>query len=92
MPKEFLKDPDAELDYKFDWSSWLASGESISTYVLTVPTGLTEATASSDSDSVTVWLSGGTAGETYGPTCSIVTDSSPSRTDDRTVHIHVKQR
>jgi len=90
MPKEFLKDPDAVLDYKFDWSDWLASGESISTYVITVPTGITESTASSTSASVTVWLSGGTAGETYEPACLIVTDSS--RTDERTMKIHVGER
>ena len=91
MPKEFLKDPDAELDYKFDWSGWLAAGESISTYSLAVSsTDLTNSTNSADSDTVTMWLSGGVVGETYEAACKIVTDSS--RTDERTVKIHVGQR
>jgi len=42
----FLKDPDAVLDYGFDWSDWLADGETISTSTWTVETGITK-----DSDS-----------------------------------------
>lgn len=97
-----LKDPEAVLDYKFDWraltngsgkSDWLASGETITAgYTITAATGIT---ADSDSrtdtnTSVTVWLSGGTAGETYTLECKIVT--SASRTDERTMTIVVLER
>lgn len=35
MPDSFLKDPDAVLDYKFDFSSWLVSGETIAAFDIT---------------------------------------------------------
>jgi len=92
MPDTFLKDPDATLDYKFDWSDWLETGEEISTFSLIVPTGLTEVSSSNDNDSVTVWLSGGTAGLTYGVTCRITTDSFPTRIEDRTMKFIVVER
>lgn len=101
MTHFYLKDPNAVLDYKFDWkaltngsgdSDWLAVGETISTRVVTVDVGLTK-----DSDSitdanttVTVWLSGGTPNVDYNVACKIVT--SAGRTDERTVTIRVMQR
>jgi len=97
----YIKDPNAVLDYKFDWkaltnltgnSDWLESAETISTATITVASGITV-----DSDSitdtnttVTVWLSGGTAGTTYTLACKIVT--SASRTDERTISIQVEDR
>lgn len=97
----FLKDPQAVLDYKFDWkastngsgtSDWLASGETISTRTVTVATGLTkDSDAITDTNtSVTVWLSGGTAGTTYKVVCQIVT--SAGRTDERTILVKVTNR
>ena len=86
----FNKDPDAVLDFKFDWSGWLTGAEAISSYTIDVDTGLT---VDSDSDAagvVTVWLSGGTVGTTYAVRCEIVT--SDSRTDERTLFVKVKQR
>lgn len=88
----FTKDPDAVLDYKFDWSSWLSTGETISSTTVTAETGLTvDSNSITDtSTSVTVWLSGGTANTNYDVTCQIVT--SASRTDDRTMTIRVRER
>jgi CTP synthase (UTP-ammonia lyase) len=87
MAQSFVKDVDSVLDYKFDWSEWLAASETISTHTVTVDTGLTK-----DSDeitdtntSVTVWLSGGTAGQKYKVNCEIVTNQD--RTDQRTIVI-----
>ena len=96
-----IKDPDATLDYKFDWkaetngngdSDWLASGETISTYTVTVDAGLTkDSDAKADTDtSVVIWLSGGTAGVDYEIACKIVT--SASRTDERTGKVPVRER
>jgi hypothetical protein len=88
MTKLFTKDPDAVLDYKFDWSNWLESGEVIDSYVLTIPTGITKVSDSEDNTSVTVWLSGGTAGTQYQIACKITTDSTPvARVDERTMLI-----
>ena len=99
----FQKDPDAVLDWKFDWapltnesaggkSDWLASGETISSATITADTGITvDSDSITDTNtSVTVWLSGGTVGETYSVACEIVT--SASRTDERTIQIYVVER
>jgi hypothetical protein len=97
----YIKDPNAVLDYAFDWkpytngvtgatSDWLASGETISSHTVTVEAGLTKDSDSESSGKVTVWLSGGTAGTWYTVACKIVT--SASRTDERTMQIQVKNR
>lgn len=97
----YIKDPDAVLDYKFDWKAltngsgttdWLDTGETISTRSVSVDTGITKDSDSitDTNTSVTVWLSGGTAGETYTVTCQIVT--SDSRTEERSIKIKVKDR
>jgi len=99
--REWVKDPDAVLDYTFDWAAstngtgttdWLASGETISSHTIDADTGITvDSSALTDSNtSVTVWLSGGTAGTEYNVRCEIVT--SGSRTDERTMMIKVEQR
>ncbi len=88
--ESFLKDPDATLDYHFDWSDWLASGETISSEVITVPSGITLDSSSETSGVITVWLSGGTAGAYYLVACKITT--SATRIDERTMRIIVKTR
>ena len=102
MPQpQFIKDPDAVLDYVFDWkastngtgdSDWLAAGETISSHTIDADTGITvDSSAQTDiNTSVTVWLSGGTAGTAYAVRCEIVT--SASRTDERTMRILVEER
>jgi len=79
----YIKDPDAVLDYKFDWKAktnlsgntdWLESSETISSFTITAASGLTiDSSALSDTNtSVTAWLSGGTDGTTYELACKIV--------------------
>ena len=97
----YLKDPDAVLDYKFDWkastngsgsSDWLESGETISSRTITADSGITVDSSSitDTSTTVTVWLSGGTAGLDYDVACLITT--SASRTDERTITIKCRER
>ena len=90
----FTKDSDAVLDYAFDWNDttdpWLATGETISSYTVTVETGLTKDSDSHASGVVTVWLSGGTVGTTYRVECEITT--SAGRKDERSMWIKVAQR
>lgn len=89
--KLFIKDPDAVLDYAFDWAEyWLESGEIISSHTITVSTGITNDSSSESDGIVTVWLSGGTAGTIYELACEIVTSSG--RTDERTVLIMCDER
>ncbi len=92
MPSTFFKDPSAVLDYKYDWSDWLAGGETISSKTVTAPTGITlDSSALADANtSVVAWLSGGTAGKYYDVVCRIVT--SASRTDERTIRIRVQNQ
>lgn len=103
MTTVYVKDPDAVLDYVFDWAGvtngsdnakvdWLSSGETITTHTVTVSAGLTK-----DSDelinsntSVRAWLSGGTAGIDYTVTCRVTTNQG--RTDDRTITVSVLER
>ena len=97
------KDPSAVLDYVFDWASltnertdatsdWLGSGETITSKTVTAETGITvDSSSLTDSNtSVTVWLSGGTAGSNYIVACRIVT--SAGRTDERSKRILVRER
>lgn len=97
----FIKDPDAVLDWKFDWAAltngsgsedWLRDGETISTHTVTVATGLTKDSSSlaDTNTSVIVWLSGGTVNTKYAVTCQIVT--TVGRTDERTIYIQVMDR
>lgn len=95
------KDPDAVLDYRFDWaastngngaSDWLEAGETITSCTVTVPAGLTLDSFSLTNASTTVvaWLRGGTAGNEYDIACRITT--SAGRTDDRTRRLYVAER
>jgi hypothetical protein len=88
-----IKDPNEVLDYKFDWATnVLAVGETISTRTVTVSAGITKDSDSitDTSTTVTVWLSGGTAGQSYTVACKIVT--SLNRTDERTINLRITNR
>jgi hypothetical protein len=86
----FTKDPDAILDYGFNWTGWLASGETIVSASWTIPTGITKTTDQVTTTHTVVWLSGGTVGKTYAIACKITT--SAGRVDERTFRIYVSQR
>ncbi len=90
MTDTFIKDPNAVLDYTWDWSEWLTGAETISSATVTAPTGLTLDSQSNTTTTVTAWLSGGTAISEYAVSCRIVT--SDGRTDDRTITIVCKER
>ena len=88
----FIKDPDAVLDFVFDWrvKNWLESTETISSYTIDADTGITVDSDSETGGVVTAWLSGGTDGENYTVRCEIVT--SEGRTDERSIDIKVMER
>ena len=90
MADTYTKDPEAVLDYAFDWSSWLADGETITTPTVTAETGLTLDSSSESGGVVTAWVSGGTAGNNYSLECKIVT--SAGRTDERRISLLVRER
>lgn len=84
------KAPAAVLPYTEDWSSWLATGETISTAVWTVDPGITQNGVSSTTTSATIVLAGGTVGTTYLVSCTITT--SLGNVDTRSFRAAVKVR
>lgn len=88
-----LKDPDAELAYKFDWGAeWLAVGDTIATSVWVLPAGIEQGViepSHTDTETI-VWLKGGTAGEDYEVLNRITTAGGLK--DDRSFTIRVKDR
>ena len=101
----FTKDPEAVLDYAFNWADWLDTSttpdESIIAHTVTVPTGLTldssvvvdgvnTAGVTITNSQVTAWISGGTVGTTYRVGCLITT--SAGRKDERSLWITVQER
>ena len=85
-----IKDSDAVLDYGFDWSDWLADGETISASSWTVSTGIIEDSNTNTTTTTTIWLSGGTINTTYRVINEIVTNLG--RTDNRSIDIRVRNR
>jgi hypothetical protein len=85
----FTKDPHAVLDYAIDWTRWLA-GDTIATSEWLLPVGLTKMADTKTASSSTVWLSGGTAGQSYIVTNRITT--AGGRTEDRSFTIRVEER
>jgi len=89
--ESYKKDPDAVLDYAFDWNTYyLQGGETIASHTITVDAGITKDSDSESSGVVIVWLSGGTHGEDYIVACEIVT--SEGRTDERSINIRCRDR
>jgi hypothetical protein len=92
MAKIFAKDPDEVLDFSIDWNLELASlgspEDTISASVWTVPTGITEGANAINAGFTTVFLSGGTAGETYIIHNQITTDSL--RVYERSIAVQVR--
>lgn len=86
----YVKDPNANLDYRWDWSSWLAAGDTIVSHEVTVDGTVVLGTHSNDESSVTAWISGGTDGEKARVTARVTT--AQGRIDDRTIVLDVRPR
>lgn len=83
------KDPDEVLDYQFDWSERLEDGETISTSTFIVAAGTITLGATSFAGGLTtVWLSGGTLGESCTITNRITT--SGGRTYDESAKLRIR--
>lgn len=89
MSNRYIRDPDSVLDYLWDWSAWLAEGETIQGHDVTVD-GVTLDSDSGTDTTVTAWISGGQAGVTGSATCRISTNQG--RTDDRTIQFVTRER
>ena len=92
MSSSFTHDPQAVLDYTWDWSPWLADGETITAATVT-PTSdaVTVSDVGHDDTTVTAWVTAtGTERTTVRLRCHIVT--SADRADDRTITVSITDR
>lgn len=82
------KDSNDILDYIFDWTNFL-DGDTIQTSTWTVPAGITKVTDTKTDKKATIWLSGGTNGQTYTVLNRIVT--AGGRTKDKSFCIYITE-
>lgn len=82
------KDPDAVLDYHSDWTDWLGSA-TITGHQVTV-TGATLDSSAAASGVVSMWISGGVAGQdAY---IHVQVTASDGRIDERTHRLNIRER
>lgn len=87
----YKKDPDAILDYTFDWAPYLLpTTDTIATATWLPDAGLTVVSQSHTASTATAFVSGGTAGQSLNLTCRITT--AGGRTDDRTITLVIVNR
>lgn len=90
------KDPNDVADYVINWAEdddgnpGLAAGDPLSSSTWIVPDGITKDSDTFDDETTTIWLSGGTAGETYSLINRVTT--SGGRTFDQTGKLKMKER
>jgi len=86
------KDPDAVLDYFFDWSEWLQDGELIetSTYIVAGSATLELFDETIDGGHTKFWARGGDAGDVAKVTNRVSTNQG--RVDDDTATLRIKSR
>lgn len=90
MASSFIKDPNAVLDYQWDWTEWLPAGDTISTSNVTLAAGDVAINSQSNTTtSATAWISAGTAGTEAKLTDRVVT--AQGRTADRTITLKIEQ-
>jgi hypothetical protein len=86
----FIKDPAGIVDYTVRWTSWLPSGDTISSSSWTVPAGLVKVSeANTDIDAV-IFLASGTVGQIYEVTNRIAT--AGGRQNDQTISILIEEK
>ena len=87
----FKKDPNAILDYTFDWGPWLTPLlDTISTVTWLPDAGLTISNSTHTTTTATAFVAGGTLDLTQNLTCRITT--AGGRTDDRTIQLKIVNR
>lgn len=91
----YLQDPNAVLDYQWNWSSWVPVGDSIVSHSITHSPEIEVTNIVRVGSVVTGWiriLATGEVGRTYFATCRVTTANVPARHDDRTIEIVVGPR
>lgn len=87
----FKKDPDATLDYQFDWTEYLTPiSDSILSVVWTLSAGLTQVSQTFNATKAAIFVSGGVIDDTETIACKITT--SGGRIDERTISLSIVNR
>lgn len=86
------KDAASILDFSIDLSNLLQTGETINTSSWSVPTGITQVTATNSDEIATIWLSGGTLNNIYELVNTVVTNSTPTRTFINRLYIPIVKK
>jgi hypothetical protein len=90
VASQFIKDPNAVLDYQWDWTDWLPAGDTITTANVSITSGdVTLNSQSNTTTAVTAWISAGTAGTEATLVARVTT--AQGRTDDRTIGLKIQQ-
>jgi hypothetical protein len=92
MPQKIGKEATAILDFTIDLTNLLQTTEIINTSNWTVPTGITQVTATNDNTMATIWLSGGTLNAVYELINTVVTNSVPARTFVNRLYIPIVKK
>lgn len=85
-------DANAQLDFAFNWTKYLALvSDTIASVVFVVDPLLTKVNQGNDTQHATVWIAptADALAKTLPVTCRITTSSIPPRIDDRTIWLHV---
>lgn len=91
--KDHKKDPNATLDWIFDWNDWLAEFETITDAEFFLDPGISIDPVKGSghtTKTATVWITGGTESQVYNVTCRIT--SSEGRIDDRSFTLRCTNR
>jgi hypothetical protein len=86
----FIKDPQGIIDYTIRWTSWLPSGDTISTSTWTVPAGIVKVSEANTTTDAIIFLASGTVGVIYPVTNRIVT--AGGRQNDQTISILIEEK
>jgi hypothetical protein len=87
----FTKDPDGIIDYTVRWTSWLPSGDTISSSNWSLPAPeIVKVSESNDTVDAVIFLASGTVGTIYEVTNRIVT--AGGRQNDQTISILIEDK
>lgn len=87
----YKKDPNATLDYTFDWTAYLTPiADTIASVTWVLTSGITKVSQSNTTMTATAFISGGVVGSTETLTCRILT--AGGRTDDRSISLKIVDR
>lgn len=85
------KDPNAVLDYSFDWGPWLTRiNDTIASVEWIVETPLVLQSQNNSDTAAIAFIAGGIAGKTLRVTCRITTVGG--RIDDRSIFLKIVER